>query len=181
MNPPPLPMSPHVNSSRGRGRSSSFGINRLHPKLSAKTHSINSHQQTPTVIQSVPSLTESAPATELEKPADVSGDISDNEAPNDSNRSPRNTPLSRSTPASPRLNNVSFQRQLTPRTLETMVLSDQEISNGDIGDGKRQYWVTVPVCASYQNVGGTRYRLLPAHRLWYIDELREIYHRRYQV
>lgn len=43
------------------------------------------------------------------------------------------------------------------------------------------YWVAVNVASSYQQVGGTRYKLMNAKNIWTIDMVTEIYYRRYQA
>jgi len=138
-NPPPLPMSPHVNSSRAR--TASYGLingnggNKYISKL-------NLNQ----------SLSNAAPSVTPSAHLDMEND----------------TNLAR-TPKTGRSgadgeDNFAFDEKL-------------DAASG----GNQQYWVTTSVCSSYQQVGGTRYRLMTAHRFWFIDELREIYYRRYQL
>ena len=71
--------------------------------------------------------------------------------------------------------------------LEQMVLSNHSSGRGSRArrnsndNDLKEYWIATNVCSSYQQVGGTRYRLMSAHRFWFIDELNEIYYRRYQL
>eukprot|EP01084_Bolivina_argentea_P062005 113362_1 len=44
-----------------------------------------------------------------------------------------------------------------------------------------EYFVATSSCSSLIQVGGTRYKLMSAHRVWLLKELREIYYRRYQL
>ena len=156
-NPPPLPMSPHLNSSYARGRSSSYG---MAVKLNASNLSRNGSNRGgynnlnlgQSQSTAAPSVTASAHASEA----------NDNEVLN-----------------SPKPGDSDDPNRTISR-LQSMVLSNEQLSAVD-ANGNRQYWVTTSVCSSYQQVGGTRYRLMTAHRFWFIDELREIYYRRYQL
>eukprot|EP01083_Nonionella_stella_P082007 226255_1 len=92
-------------------------------------------------------------------------------------------------------NNInSATPSLTPNTAASSSVDDNDNNKAnanesvsrlhsmvlDNADGE-QYWVTTSMCSSYQQATGTRYRLMSAHRFWFLDELREIYYRRYQL
>eukprot|EP01083_Nonionella_stella_P006087 17617_1 len=61
--------------------------------------------------------------------------------------------------------------------LEAMVLNCNNSNKKKLND----YWIAVNACSSYQQVGGTRYRLVNAHRFWFVEEVTEMYFRRYQL
>ena len=43
-----------------------------------------------------------------------------------------------------------------------------------------KYWIAVNVASSYEQVGGTRYKLMNAKNVWSIESVTELYYRRYQ-
>ena len=73
---------------------------------------------------------------------------------------------------------------LHPPELEQATSASFERANDRFKSSRGQddvYWVAVNVASSYQQVGGTRYKLMNAKNVWTIDMVTEIYYRRYQA
>ena len=66
-----------------------------------------------------------------------------------------------------KVNSTSFER------------AQKQFRSGCGEDDK--YWLAVNVASSYEQVGGTRYKLMNAKNVWTIDMVTEIYYRRYQA
>ena len=73
---------------------------------------------------------------------------------------------------------------LNPPNLEKNTSSSferaQKLFRGGCGEDDK-YWLAVNVASSYEQVGGTRYKLMNAKNVWTIDMITEIYYRRYQA
>jgi len=175
MNPPPLPVAPQVGSSRSRAQSSGAAVGGGGVTLNTLRATSIIPKESKSAAASV---TSSAHVT---VDADTNSDIERKDTDRDldpklSRRSSSHSQLLLHA-SSP----IGVQIQATSSNED---IGSSGGGGGGVGGGDtsaKQFWVATSVCSSYQQVGGTRYRLMSAHRRWFLHELREIYYRRYQL